>query len=182
LIPFHVKAADYLKAVELSDQIINEFPNDPVVCELTYGKGLIYKYFLNDPESARDMFTWVVAQCPDDRTAQSAKDELGDSGDIFESAEVHEPVELSASNYPNPFNPETLIQFTLPEAGKVVVKIYDVLGREVRTLVDANKPAGRHSVVWDGKNNKGFDVASGMYFYQTQFNGRAMTNKMLLMR
>ena len=69
-----------------------------------------------------------------------------------------------SQNYPNPFNPTTTIQYDLPQAGWVVLKVYDVLGRDIRTLVEGGNPAGRHTVRWDGKNDVGYDVPSGLYF------------------
>jgi hypothetical protein len=68
-------------------------------------------------------------------------------------------------NYPNPFNPETTIKFQLPQAGEVIVTIYDVYGREVKTLVRGQWASGVHSVIWDGTDHHGQGVASGMYFY-----------------
>ncbi|MDZ7290870.1 MAG: T9SS type A sorting domain-containing protein, partial [candidate division KSB1 bacterium] len=150
--------------------------------ELLYGKGLIYKYFLNDPEKAKERFSSVISQCPDHKTAQSAREELEHSGLAKDSAGEKEPVELSVQNYPNPFNPETRFQLTLPEPGRVVLKIFDILGREVKTLMDADKLAGRYTVVWDGKNRAGMEVASGTYLCQLQFNGQTLTQKILLMR
>ncbi len=69
-------------------------------------------------------------------------------------------------NYPNPFNPETTIKFQLPHAGEVLITVFDVYGREVRTLIHGQWAAGYHSVVWDGRDRNGQIVASGMYFYQ----------------
>lgn len=85
-------------------------------------------------------------------------------------------------NYPNPFNPATTIDFHLASAGKTVMKIYDVRGNLVRTLLDEPVPAGPHSVVWDGTDNSGRKVASGSYFYQLETNDRLMTKKSLLIK
>lgn len=67
-----------------------------------------------------------------------------------------------SQNYPNPFNPETRVKFQLPMASKVVLKIYNVLGQEVRTLVNNEMRAGFHSIIWDGRNRSGVRVASGI--------------------
>ena len=66
-------------------------------------------------------------------------------------------------NYPNPFNPETEIRFQFPEAGHSVVRIYNTLGQEIRTLADGQYEAGFQSISWDGKDNNGQLVASGIY-------------------
>jgi hypothetical protein len=88
---------------------------------------------------------------------------------------------LKLENYPNPFNQQTTISYQLPVCGKVSLIIYDILGKEVRTLVNENKSAGYHSVVWDGKDNLGASVVSGVYFYQLQLdNNLSLTKKLLL--
>jgi flagellar hook assembly protein FlgD len=69
-------------------------------------------------------------------------------------------------NHPNPFNQSTKIEFTLAKSGFVSLNIYDILGRKVKTLVSEHLPSGYKSVLWDGKNDSGEDVASGLYFYQ----------------
>ncbi len=93
------------------------------------------------------------------------------------------PQEFSLlQNYPNPFNPSTTIVYTLPEASQVVLKIYDVLGREIRTLVNTAIPAGRYQVTWDGTDNAGHPVSSGIYIYRLKAGNYSKTMKMLLTR
>ncbi len=87
-----------------------------------------------------------------------------------------------SQNYPNPFNPATKIQFGLPKAENVELKIYDILGREVRTLINETYNAGVYTVTWDGKNNFGSNVASGMYIYSVRAGQFVQTKKMLLMK
>lgn len=69
-------------------------------------------------------------------------------------------------NYPNPFNPSTTIKYQLPAASEVKITIYNLLGRPVRILIDEEKPAGFYSINWDGLNDRGVKVASGIYLYQ----------------
>ncbi len=87
-----------------------------------------------------------------------------------------------AQNYPNPFNPSTTINFALPEAAEVSLKIYDIAGQMVQTLVDGVVQAGRHQVVWDGTNQYGVLVASGVYFYQLRAGEFKQVRKMSLVR
>ncbi len=68
-------------------------------------------------------------------------------------------------NYPNPFNPSTNLRFDLPEAAEVRLDIFNVRGQLVRTLVNAEMQSGRHTRQWDGKNDAGLHVVSGMYIY-----------------
>jgi uncharacterized protein (TIGR03790 family) len=80
-------------------------------------------------------------------------------------------------NYPNPFNPSTKIQFDLKRSGQVILKIYNILGEEVTTLVSGWLPAGTHSYVWNASN-----LASGAYIYQLKCRGFIETKKMVLMQ
>ncbi|MGA9295622.1 MAG: PQQ-binding-like beta-propeller repeat protein [Ignavibacteriaceae bacterium] len=82
-----------------------------------------------------------------------------------------------AQNYPNPFNPSTIINYEIPKSGLVTIKMYDVLGREVSTLVNEVKIQGRYSVKFDGSN-----LASGLYFYRITSNNFTETRKMMLMK
>ena len=87
-----------------------------------------------------------------------------------------------AQNYPNPFNPMTTIRFDMKEKGLVTLKIYDVSGRLVRTLADGVRDAGAYSIPWDGRNNIGSEVASGIYFYKMETAGFLATKKLVLLR
>ena len=85
-------------------------------------------------------------------------------------------------NYPNPFNPQTSIRYVLPAPGGVRMGIYDVSGRLVRTIVDGNRPAGGHVTVWNGLNQAGSPVASGVYIIKMESNGRVQTRKVVLLK
>ncbi len=92
--------------------------------------------------------------------------------------------ELS-QNRPNPFNPSTCIQYTVDSrqtAAPTTLKVYNVLGQRVRTLLDGQKEPGRYRVVWDGKDDSGSDVSSGIYFYVLQNGESRGTKKMVLLR
>ena len=85
-------------------------------------------------------------------------------------------------NYPNPFNPSTTVSFALPQAGDVSLKIYNVRGQLVATLHDGAMAAGRHQMVWDGKDARGANVASGIYVYRLEADGFNATKKLTLMK
>ncbi|APF17745.1 hypothetical protein Calab_2214 [Caldithrix abyssi DSM 13497] len=87
-----------------------------------------------------------------------------------------------SNNYPNPFNPTTVIEYTVPKAGKVTIAIYDVLGRKVRTLVDQDMMPGTYTAMWDGTNDAGHRVTSGVYFYQLNAENAVITKKMTFMK
>ena len=80
-------------------------------------------------------------------------------------------------NYPNPFNPVTTIRYSVPELSKVQIKVYDVLGNEISTLVNEEKPAGTYEITWDAAN-----LSSGVYFYQIKAGEFTGTKKMILIR
>ena len=85
-------------------------------------------------------------------------------------------------NYPNPFNPETTISYQLPENSKVELIIYNIKGQKVKTLVNEVLPAGEHSIIWDGKDNNGKHVVSGIYFYKMKTGNHEETKKMILLK
>ncbi|MBD3222876.1 T9SS type A sorting domain-containing protein [bacterium] len=89
---------------------------------------------------------------------------------------------MQVRNFPNPFNPSTTIKLNLPRAGEVSLKIFNVRGELVRTLVDGQMTAGEHSIIWDGKSDAGNQAASGVYFYETRANGEVKINKMALVK
>jgi len=80
-------------------------------------------------------------------------------------------------NYPNPFNPSTQIPFSVQGSGLVSLKVYDVLGREVRTLVNQNLQPGRYEVTFDAA-----ELAGGVYLYRLQAGGLIQTRRLLLLR
>ncbi len=86
------------------------------------------------------------------------------------------------ANYPNPFNPNTTIKYDLKENAKVTLKIFNSIGQEVGILVNTQQSSGNHSVIWDGKNNQGQRVTSGVYFYRLQAGDFVKTRKMVLLK
>jgi len=94
------------------------------------------------------------------------------------------PQELQLrQNYPNPFRSQTTVKYSLPEASKVRIEVYDILGRRVRTLVDgSSRRAGVHTVRWNGQNDLGRQVASGVYLARLQAGDQSRTIKMIVVR
>ena len=86
------------------------------------------------------------------------------------------------ANYPNPFDHGTKISYVLPRASWVRLTIKDVLGRQVRTLVDGNRPGGKHTVEWDGRDELGNDLPAGMYLYRLEANGFVQTRNMMRLK
>jgi flagellar hook assembly protein FlgD len=98
-----------------------------------------------------------------------------------EQSEIPINLELK-QNYPNPFNPSTTIEYQIPRTGNVEIRIFDISGELVNTLKEDQQPVGKYSVKWDGKNNKGQQVASGIYICRIIFRTLILSRKMLLMK
>jgi len=106
---------------------------------------------------------------------------IGKVTDVFESEEFPNKYVLN-QNYPNPFNPSTIIKYALPKSSHVQIKIYNMLGQEVKTLLDIEQNAGVRYVQWNGDNNYGAKVASGIYIYMIKANDFYQAKKMILMK
>ena len=92
---------------------------------------------------------------------------------------------LLRQNYPNPFNSTTDIRYEIPDSrflAPTTLKIYNILGQEVKTLVDEIKEAGLYTVTWDGTDNHGYTVASGMYFYRLTAGDIVTTKKIVFLK
>ena len=85
-------------------------------------------------------------------------------------------------NYPNPFNPSTKIRFTINESRFTTLKVYDILGNEIATLVNEKKPAGEYEVEFSSHSGEGRNLSSGIYFYQLKVGSFIQTKKMVLLR
>ena len=117
----------------------------------------------------------------DDMKLVSAK--LPEPTAVETSREMALPERYALSqNYPNPFNPQTIIRYQLPEAGAVHLLLYNISGQLIRRLVDGAHPVGSYSVVWDGRDDVGRDVASGVYLCRMEARGYSAVRKLVLMR
>jgi hypothetical protein len=85
-------------------------------------------------------------------------------------------------NTPNPFNPITVIGFDLPSREKVRLEVFQPSGRHVRTLVDRIMPAGRHEVTWEGRDERGATLPSGLYLYRVRAGSHNESRRMLLLK
>lgn len=114
---------------------------------------------------------------------------------ILNSAPYVEPTDVTHSilspvpadyslmqNYPNPFNPVTSVEFTTPRRGRVTLEIFNVLGQRIRTLLDDDLPAGHHRVTFDGRDEDGRELASGIYLYRIQAGDYAQSRRMALIK
>ena len=144
---------------------------------------LVFIFYFTDnwgstelPFSADVLIDYVYGKFKDGRTEVIYEDFEDTTTDV--PRETSLPLEFKLEqNYPNPFNPVTVIKFKVPSSQVVTLKVYDLLGREVATLVNEEKAPGSYEVKFDGSN-----LASGTYFYRLQAGDFVQTKKMLLMR
>ncbi|MDP4173736.1 MAG: multicopper oxidase domain-containing protein [Bacteroidota bacterium] len=129
------------------------------------GKYVYHCHILDHEEN--DMMQYMVVKPALSKDAASSA--------VVESFELHQ-------NYPNPFNPSTTIQFQIPMAGLVEIKIFNSLGKEVTTLIKQDYEAGLHSVQWNGLDSFGFRVPSGVYLYVMKSGEFSETKKMVLLK
>ena len=101
---------------------------------------------------------------------------------VVDMSPVPDRLVFSASAYPNPFNPSTTINFNLPRNGHLSLKIYNLRGELVRTLIDEARLTGPGSIVWSGDDQTGSAAASGVYFYKLQLEDDVLTDKLLLIK
>jgi hypothetical protein len=176
---------------------------DSSSCEMTYdGSGdpidqaVVAKDTLNPQgRNVRVVLSGFSYHCIRDDRHGSIPDRMHHLGNILRwfNNDVDDPVNIAsinlvrntlAQNYPNPFNPSTTIRYSIRETSHVTLKIYDVEGRQVKTLVNQkqNPRAGGYTVEWDGRNNAGNPVSSGVYFYRLVSKSSALTKKMVIIR
>jgi len=178
----YVNSKQYDNSLKIADEVLSSADAaEDLLAEMLYEKGLIYKYYLNDTDKANEMYALLMSKYPSSPLVAFAKVEVSSNPGYASknvAAETNQPVKTATSelyNYPNPFNPTTVISYQLSTTGRASLKVYDVLGREVATLVDEQKPAGSYSVIFDGSH-----LPSGVYFYRLQVGGLNKTLKMIL--
>jgi len=130
--------------------------------------------------------TWGVAAISNEDTTYSANGPFTltiDASAVGIDGEEALPSTYTLhQNYPNPFNPTTTIRYDLPEQAMVLITIYDITGRKIRSLINKQKEPGYRSVVWDARNNAGVQVGTGIYFFSIRTGDYSKTRKMLLVK
>jgi ligand-binding sensor domain-containing protein len=139
--------------------------------------GLVVKLTENSNRTiSRNQPMWGTFQGNNKRTGSQSDSNLGNKNSILIPTQftLHQ-------NYPNPFNPTTRINYNVPEDGNIQMVIYDLMGREVTTLLNQNQKAGSHHLLWNGQYNQGQNVGVGMYFCQLKGKNFTKTIKMLFL-
>ncbi len=144
--------------------------------ELINDTALVSAYYANESINPALQDTFVL------RADAIIFEEASDVVTVVEEVNLLPTEYYLSQNYPNPFNPSTQIRFALPQSSAVELKIYDVLGREVSTLLNGEYNAGTYTVEWNGRNNYGAQVASGMYIYRIKAGNFVQTKKMMMLK
>ena len=143
--------------------------------------GIIYHDYLDKKAEAYGYFNELAKNYPESRLTKAIQRFYNIKSDGYDKSSTTEETVITETklfaNYPNPFNPSTVIKYQLSEASQVNLKVYDVMGREVTTLVNSFQNKGSYDVTF---NANGF--SSGIYFYKLDVNGKQHMNKMLLMK
>ena len=185
-----VNAGLYTEAMDNLFLIKNKYNlNKEIDKNTIYRIGVFYAQLYGDKQNAKKYFDELKMKYPGDELVNdidrwmNTANGVNSNGKYLPVAQAAleipavESFGVSVENYPNPFNPSTTISYALLEEGKISIKIFDALGREIKTLVNETVSKGEHSVVWDGT-----DYASGIYFYRIEFKGKAIYKKMMLLK
>ncbi|MCK5127021.1 MAG: fibronectin type III domain-containing protein [candidate division Zixibacteria bacterium] len=146
------------------------------------------EYTLDGLEEAIEYWVVLVAVDEANNTSGISNVASGESGFEFgtgadddDPAGIPDEYELH-QNFPNPFNPTTTIEYSVPEQSYVALTVYNIIGQKVALLIDGEKNAGTHTVTWDGTDDNGVSVTSGIYFYTIQTSTFRQSRKMVLMK
>ncbi len=170
------------EALSRIDQILRDHPTSPYVPYALLEKAFLLDYTYKDANGATEIFAQIAATYPDWTETLMVKAKLEGRKLVQGGAKKAEP-RVSLSSFPNPANPTTTIRFELPRTDHVSMVIYNLLGQSMRTLLDdVVFGPGAHSVIWNGQDDRGQLVGSGMYIARLKANGQAYTRKLMLMR
>ena len=135
-------------------------------------------------DSTKNYYYWISAL--DDADNEGPVTGIKKAAGVSDIPGTVVPLEFTLKpNYPNPFNSRTMIEYSIPGKGarkKVSLIIYDMLGKKVKTVVNEIQGPGEHAVMWEGRDDRGVEVSSGMYIYRIECNGLTLNRKMLLVR
>ncbi|HEX9974794.1 MAG TPA: FlgD immunoglobulin-like domain containing protein, partial [bacterium] len=179
----------------LCENLMTNYKETDLARDAHFEKATIQLYEFNDIEAAKQTFDEFTRTYPDDPLVEHIKiildnytpllaklpKQMAQEALPMNNIPIPEKYAL-AQNYPNPFNPETEIRYQLPENCQVSLLVHNLLGQQIRTLVDKQQPAGFHSIRWDGKDDQGQAVTSGVYLYLMIAKQFRRVEKMLLLR
>lgn len=165
-----------------------------------FNLGFLYTYYMQDEETGKAFFNELKSNYPHDEITNNCLLLLGEINKIpmqkIVNKEIIETIQDEIipetfsllGNYPNPFNPATVISYCMPYHSDVNLIVFDVMGKEIKSFEINSQSAGKHSIMWDGKNENGILVSSGMYLYRISIKSLenneefVKTAKMLLVK
>lgn len=176
---------DQPNRLSLLNEIISNFRGERIIELALYNKFLYYFNEEQDLIKAEEVLSELDGLFPGCEGSIDAHRTIGEvvEGEnrtlqkVNTSSSLEVPDQLTISNYPNPFNPSTTIRYNIPEDGKITLKVIDILGREIKTLVNEYKTKGRYEVTFDAG-----DLSSGIYFYTITSGSFTVFQKMILMK
>jgi tetratricopeptide (TPR) repeat protein len=187
-------------AIDRFNKLLSGFANNEAIHKhALYNLGCLYYLQFNDAATAKGYFDELLAKYPDDELTLHSMLLLGETDQATLSPRFGRKSEDVAKggvpdkyallgNYPNPFNPTTTISYSLPYRSSVELVIYDVMGREIESFHISSQPPGYHSMAWNGTNQRGSHVSSGIYFYKIRVRSLendekyVKTSKLMLLR
>ena len=189
-IKWFLDRGDFHGAIARSEEIMEMFPDDDRNKFLLFNIGVMYE-LAGETERAKDVFEEFLERypaCPGNLKENPpgllpglARIKLGLDPWGNQPKAATGP-EFFLRCRPNPFNAQVVVGFSLPEAGFVRLGVYDVLGRKLRALVEGKMGSGLHRVVWDGRDEGGREVSSGVYVLRLEVGGKVFTRKVVMVR
>jgi len=194
-VPLNISNSANVYAVQLSSKVdVNAFSIDGVKSSLPEGWEMQWNVVNNELRVAMAGATplpsgsvaaiMVRMKSRESRLNFSADAMLNEASQSIGAVEIAAvPTEFAlAQNYPNPFNPSTTIKYQIANEGNVSLDVWNLQGQKIRTLIAKEQKAGYYSVVWDGRNEAGQTVSSGLYLYRVQAGSFVATHKMLMIK
>ena len=188
---YTLELTGYMKKIKLNDasmniNIIGNFDVKGGTINPSFkSTGWWYDYFAGDSINVTDTQALINLEAGEFKIYTDKKlpaPEAGILTDIYTEQQEIPTGFLLEQNYPNPFNPSTTIKYSLAEPSFVTLKIYNMLGQEVITLINNTQNRGNYTVNWNGKDAGGINVASGIYLYSLKAGGEQSTKKMMLLK
>jgi len=194
-----IRDGDYKTALANCSDLVQNFPQSDLAKDGLFTQWQIYFDGFQDMKSASDAMQQYESSFPKDFSLAIMKIAMGEwtremekdfteslpkrgSEEMTEGADVEKPKAFALiGNYPNPFNPETIIKYATPKGSHVLIEIHNVLGQRIRRLLDSDVPAGYHDLVWNGRNEVGQKVSAGIYLCRMQAGKFMKTQKMTLL-
>jgi len=181
-----------IKLTYISDGAVNEegiyfddvYPLDSFENEIVLASDITENsYLIENREDGAYYYIVRAIDAQDQWSGFSNREEAVVDAEVAITDEVSIPTEFNLSqNYPNPFNAQTEIAFSLATSGEVMLEIYDIAGRLVKTLINDKLAKGRHVAIWDGSSNRNNAVSTGIYFYKLSTGEKSTTRQMTLLK